>query len=386
MNLNPEIIKIKDTIIDTRRDFHKHPELSFQEKRTSKIVGDRLESYGLKVSRNIGKTGVVGVLKGKTSGKSIALRADMDALPIQETSNLPYKSINDGVMHACGHDAHTAMLLGAAEVLSTMKNKIKGEIHFIFQPAEEGYAGAKFMIEDGAIDNVDEIYGMHVWNYQKSGTIGIKTGPVMAAADMFTIDIKGIGGHGATPQGTVDCVIVASHIIQALQTIVSRNTNPLESTVITVGQINGGYNFNIIADKITLKGTTRAYTEENRKMIKIRMKEILSGISKTFGAKINLTYKDGYPPVINNTMVTKNVEKVAKNIIGDDVIDPYLSMGGEDFSYFANEIPGCFFFLGTAPKDAPAMSVPQHCSHFNIDENAMLIGSSVFVNLGLSNK
>jgi len=386
MNLNPEIIKIKDTIIKTRRDFHKHPELSFKEKRTSKIVGDKLESYGLKVSRNIGKTGVVGVLKGKSRGKSIALRADMDALPIQETSNIPYKSINDGVMHACGHDAHTAMLLGAAEVLSKMKNKIKGEIHFIFQPAEEGYAGAKFMIADGAIDNVDEIYGMHVWNYQKSGTIGVKTGPVMAAADMFTIDIKGIGGHGATPQGTVDCVIVASHIIQALQTIVSRNTNPLESTVVTVGQINGGYNFNIIADKITLKGTTRAYTEENRKMIKKRMKEILSGISKTFGAKINLKYKDGYPPVINNTMVTKNLEKVAKNIVGEDVMAPYLSMGGEDFSYFANKIPGCFFFLGTAPKNARSMSVPQHCSHFNIDENAMLIGSSVFVNLALSNK
>ena len=386
MNLNPEIIKIKDTIIKTRRDFHKHPELSFQEKRTSKIVGDKLESYGLKVSRNIGKTGVVGVLKGKSGGKSIALRADMDALPIQETSNIPYKSINDGVMHACGHDAHTAMLLGAAEVLSKMKNKIKGEIHFIFQPAEEGYAGAKFMIADGAIDNVDEIYGMHVWNYQKSGTIGVKTGPVMAAADMFTIDIKGIGGHGATPQGTVDCVVVASHIIQALQTIVSRNTNPLESTVVTVGQINGGYNFNIIADKLTLKGTTRAYTEENRKMIKKRMKEIISGISKTFGAKINLKYKDGYPPVINNAMVTKKLEEVAKNIIGNDVIMPYLSMGGEDFSYFANKIPGCFFFLGTAPKNARPMSVPQHCSHFNIDENAMLIGCSVFVNLGLSNK
>jgi amidohydrolase len=386
MNLNPEIIKIKDTIIKTRRDFHKHPELSFQEKRTSKIVGDKLENYGLKVTRNVGKTGVVGILKGKGEGKSIALRADMDALPIQETNNIPYKSINDGVMHACGHDAHTAMLLGAAEVLSKMKNKIKGEIHFIFQPAEEGYAGAKFMIADGAIDNVDEIYGMHVWNYQKSGTIGVKTGPVMAAADIFTIDIKGIGGHGATPQGTVDCVVVAAHIIQALQTIVSRNTNPLESTVVTVGQINGGYNFNIIADKITLKGTSRAYTEENRKMIKKRMKEILSGISKTFGAKIYLKYKDGYPPVINNALVTKKLENVAKNIVGEDVIAPYLSMGGEDFSYFANKIPGCFFFLGTAPKNAPPMSVPQHCSHFNIDENAMLIGSSVFVNLGLSNK
>ena len=181
MNLHPDVLKIKDTIIRARRDFHQHPELSFQEKRTSKIVAKKLKSYGLKVITNVGKTGVIGILKGAKPGKTIAMRADMDALPIQETSNIPYKSINDGVMHACGHDAHTAMLLGAAEVLSKKNQQINGEIHFIFQPAEEGYGGAKFMIEDGAIDNVDEIYGMHVWNYQKSCTVGIKSGPVMAA-------------------------------------------------------------------------------------------------------------------------------------------------------------------------------------------------------------
>ena len=357
MNINPDILKIKKTIIETRRDFHKHPELSFQEKRTSKIVAKKLKSYGLKVIKNVGKTGVIGILKGAKPGKTIAMRADMDALPIQETSNIPYKSINDGVMHACGHDAHTAMLLGAAEVLSKKNQQINGEIHFIFQPAEEGYGGAKFMIEDGAIDNVDEIYGMHVWNYQKSGTIGIQSGPVMAAADRFTIEIQGIGGHGGAPQGTVDCVIVGSHLIQALQTIVSRNTNPLENTVITVGQINGGYNFNIIADKVILKGTTRAYTEKNRDMIKKRMKEIISGTEKMFGAKINLKYKDGYPPVINNFKTTEKIKKKSKNIVGNNVIKPYLSMGGEDFSYFANKIPGCFFFLGTAPKEKPLKSV-----------------------------
>jgi len=382
MNINQEIQAIKKTIIETRRDFHKHPELSFQEFRTSKIVAEKLESFGIKVKKNIGKTGVVGILKGNKQGSTIALRADMDALPIQETGNVTYKSINDGIMHACGHDAHTAMLLGAAEVLSKTKDKIKGEVRFIFQPAEEGYAGAKFMIEDGAIDDVDEIYGMHVWNYQKSGTIGIKSGPVMAAADMFTIKIKGIGGHGATPQGTVDCVIVASHLIQTLQTIISRNTNPLESTVLTVGQINGGYNFNIIADEIILKGTTRAYTEKNKKLIKKRMKEIIKGVEKTFSAKIKLHYKDGYPPVINDATITKNVEKIAKKVVGSNVITPYLSMGGEDFSYFSNKIPGCFFFLGTLPKDRKPMSTPQHCSHFDIDEDAMLIGSSIFVELG----
>ena len=386
MNICPEILAIKNNIINTRRDFHKHPELSFQEKRTSKIVADKLESFGIDVKRNIGKTGVVGTLQGNKKGKIIALRADMDALPIQETGNLPYKSINDGIMHACGHDAHTAMLLGSAEVLSKMKNKINGEIRFIFQPAEEGYGGAKYMIKDGAIDNVDEIYGMHVWNYQKSGTVGIQSGPVMAAADIFTIDIHGIGGHGAAPQGTVDSIVVASQLIQAFQTIVSRNTNPIDSTVVTIGQVNGGYNFNIIADKVTLKGTTRAYTEDNRNLIKQRIKEIISGLAKTYGAEIKLKYKDGYPPVINNPEITSNVKKIAKKVVGNNVTKPYLSMGGEDFSYFANKIPGCFFFLGTMPENAPAMSIPQHCSHFNIDEKAMLIGSSIFVELALNNK
>ena len=385
MNINPDVIKIKNKIIETRRDIHKHPELSFQEYRTSELVAKQLENLGLNVERNIGKTGVVGILEGAGRGKTIALRADMDALPIQETGDVPYKSVNDGVMHACGHDAHTAMLLGAAEVLSKNQKNINGTIKFIFQPAEEGYGGAKFMIDDGAIDNVDEIYGLHVWNYQKSGTVGVQSGPVMAAADMFTIIIEGIGGHGATPQGTVDCVVVSSYLIQAIQTIVSRNTNPLESTVITVGQINGGYNFNIIADKIVLKGTTRAYTEDNRDLIKRKMKEIIQGTEKMFGATIQLDYKDGYPPVINDITVTNHLYNIAKSIVGENVISPYLSMGGEDFSYFANKVPGCFFFLGTAPKDREPMSTPQHCSHFDIDENAMLIGTSIFVQTALEN-
>ena len=385
MNIHPKIQSIKNKIIETRRDFHKHPELSFKEKRTSKIVADRLNEFGIDVQRNIGKTGVIGTLNGNSKGKTIALRADMDALPMQETGDVPYKSINDGVMHACGHDAHTAILLGAAEALSEIKEKIRGTIKFIFQPAEEGYGGAKFMIKDGALNNVEEIYGLHVWNYQASGTVGIKSGPVMAAADIFTIKIKGIGGHGAAPQGTVDCVVVASHLIQTLQTIVSRNTNPLENTVVTVGQINGGYNFNIIADEIILKGTARAYTEENRSLIKNRMNEIIAGIEITFGAKITLDYKDGYPPVINNEDATNNVLNAAKVVVGENVISPYLSMGGEDFSYFANKVPGCFFFLGSSPKDRPPMSTPQHCSHFDIDEEAMFIGSSIFVQLALNN-
>ncbi len=380
INFHPEVLKIEKNIINNRRDFHKHPELSFQEYRTSKIVAKLLKKYGLEVYEKVGKTGVVGILKGSKKGKTIALRADMDALPIQETSDLEYKSINDGVMHACGHDGHTAILLGAAKILSKMKNLISGNVKFIFQPAEEGLGGARFMIKDGALDNVDEIYGLHLWNYQSFGTVGIQSGPIMAAADKFKIVIQGKGGHGATPQGTIDAVIVASQIIQIFQTIISRNSNPLDSTVITIGQINGGYNFNVIADKVTLKGTTRAYTEKNRLLIKNRMIEILKGLEKAFDAKIKLDYEDGYPPVINHEKQTESLKNSAKKIIPTGVQKPYLSMGGEDFSYFIQKVPGCFFFLGSNPNKNK-INTPHHCSHFDINEKSLLVGTSIFVQL-----
>ena len=380
-NIRPEIEKIKKTIISTRRDIHKHPELAFKEHRTSQLVIDQLNKMGIKVKKNVGKTGVVGTLKGQGNGPTIALRADMDALPIQETSNMSYKSVNDGVMHACGHDGHTAMLLGVAEALSKMTSNIHGTIKFLFQPAEEGQGGARYMIKDGALKNVDAAYGIHLWNYQKYGTIGVKPGPIMAAADIFEITINGKGGHGATPQGTKDAIIIASHLIQTLQTIVSRNTNPIESTVVTIGQINGGYNFNVIADKVVLKGTTRAYTEKNRQLIKQRMKEIIDGTKKTFNAKINLNYEDGYPPTVNDRSCTENLMYSATKIVGAGASEPYLSMGGEDFSYFANEKPGCFFFIGSSPKNREPLSTPHHCSHFDIHEDSLLVGSSVFVQL-----
>ena len=381
VKIHPDINDIKETIISTRIDIHKHPELAFNEKRTSKLVIDRLESLGIDTEKNIGKTGVVGTLKGTGDGKTIALRADMDALPIQENSKKSYKSIHNGIMHACGHDGHTAMLLGTAQALSKQAKKINGTVKFIFQPAEEGHGGAKFMIKDGAIDGVDEIYGIHLWNYQKYGTIGVKPGPIMAAADIFEINIHGIGGHGAAPQGTKDAVVISSYIIQALQTIVSRNTNPIESTVITVGQINGGYNFNIIADKVTLKGTTRSYKENDRQMIKNRMIDVLIGIEKMFDTRIELNYEDGYPPTINDSKSTEKLQTAAIKIVGNGAGYPYLSMGAEDFSYFLGEIPGCFFLVGSAPIDKEPLSVPHHCSHFDIDERALLVGSSVYLQL-----
>ena len=381
IHIKPEIEAIKESIISTRRDIHQHPELAFNEHRTAKLVAERLKSLGIDVQTDVGKTGVVGTLRGKNSGKTIALRADMDALPMQETGDLPYKSQNDGIMHACGHDGHTAMLLGTAEALSKKYDQLKGTVKFIFQPAEEGQGGARYMIEDGALEGVDEIYGLHLWNYQKYGTIGVKPGPIMAAADLFEITVHGKGGHGAAPQGTKDAVVIASHLVQTLQTIVSRNTNPIESTVVTIGQINGGYNFNIIADTVNMKGTSRAYTEENRQLIKTRMAEIIKGTEQIFDCTIDFEYEDGYPPTVNHPKESEKLLNAAKEIVGDGACAPYLSMGGEDFSYFLQEVPGCFFFVGSAPIDKEPLSVPHHCSHFDFDERALLIGSSVYLQL-----
>ena len=380
MNIRSEIKDIEKNIIDWRRDFHRYPELGFDEHRTSKIIGEALKEMGLAPQMNVGKTGVTADLTFG-EGPTIALRADMDALPMQETSGLDFSSKHDGVMHACGHDGHMAMLLGAAKVLTQNGDSFNGTVRFIFQPAEEGAGGARYMIEDGCLDGVDEIYGIHVWNYQPVGEVGITDGPVLAAADMFEIKIKGIGGHGAAPQGTIDAVVVASHLVQALQTIVSRNTNPLESTVVTIGTINGGHNFNIIADEVTLSGTARAYTEENRNLIKTRMTEIIDGVAKTFGAEISFDYEDGYPPTINHTDPTNKVLKAAERVVGEKAGMPYLSMGGEDFSYYLQKIPGCFFFVGSAPNDQKLFETPHHCSHFTMDERALLVGPSIYLNL-----
>lgn len=381
INVLSEVTRISEKIIRTRRDIHQNPELGFQEFRTADLIAKRLENLGLTVKTGVGKTGVTGVLTGSGEGASIALRADMDALPMQETGDLPYKSLNNGVMHACGHDGHVAMLLGAAEILSAEKETLSGSITFIFQPAEEGDGGAQYMIKDGVLDGIDEIYGIHLWNYQRYGTIGIKPGAILASADIFNLTLRGKGGHGAAPQGAQDTIVAAAHLITAFQTIVSRNTNPLESTVVSVGTIRGGHNFNIIADEVKLTGTTRAYEESNRLMIKERMREIISGIERTFGVTIELDYQDGYPPTINDEKITKHVIKSAGKIVGDKAGYPFMSMGGEDFAYYGMRIPACFFFIGSAPDDDDLMSVPHHCSHFNINEDALLVGTSALVQI-----
>lgn len=380
INIRKEIAGLSDEIYYYRRHFHKYPELSFKEFKTAETISKYLKDFGIKHKKNVGKTGVVGEIYFGP-GPTIALRADMDALPMQEKGSLDYKSRNDGVMHACGHDGHMAILLGAAKSLSKNNRIKKGTVKFIFQPAEEGGGGARYMIEDGCLNGVDEIYGLHLWNYQKYGEVGLKTGAVMASADIFEIEILGKGGHGAAPQGTVDAIVVASHLINILQTVVSRNTDPLENTVLTIGKIKGGENFNVISDNVIMHGTTRAYSEKNRQMIKKRMEEIIEGISNSFNAIIKIKYKEGYPPTVNHDLPVKNVLLAAKDIVGDQAKSPYLSMGGEDFSYYLQKIPGCFFFVGSAPEKNDILSTPHHCSHFDIDERSLLVGASVYLNL-----
>ncbi len=380
MNIRSDVNIIHEKIINWRRDFHQYPELGFQEHRTSAKIIEILEGMGVEPKSGVGKTGLTAdMVFGE--GPVIALRADMDALPIQETSDLKFSSKNPGVMHACGHDGHMAMLLGAAQLLSKTKSKFRGTVRLIFQPAEEGGGGARYMIKDGCLKDVKEIYGIHIWNYQPLGEIGIKEGPVLAAADEFDIIIEGKGGHGAAPQGTIDSIVVSSQLINSIQTIISRNTNPLESAVVTIGKIRGGDNHNIIADKVKLTGTVRAYTEKNRAMVKERLNQIIDGISKMSGAKILLKYHDGYPPTINHELPTKKVLHAAQKVVGDKAGPLYLSMGGEDFSYYLKKIPGCFFFVGSAPNKDKVFETPHHCSHFTMDENALLVGTSVYMNL-----
>ncbi len=382
MKIHPEIEELQVELIATRRDIHRHPELGFKEIRTAGLVAERLKEYGLEVRTGIGKTGVFGDLIGGQAGPTIAFRADMDALPMTEINELPYKSQNVGVMHACGHDGHVAILLGAAKALAKIRDQLKGRIRFVFQPAEEGDAGARHMIGDGVLEGVDEIYGLHLWNFQPYGKIGIKAGPVMAAADVFKIIVKGRGGHGAAPQDTIDPVVIGAQIVTALQTIVSRNTDPLESTVVTVGQFKAGTSFNIIADEAFMFGTARSFTEENRLMIKTRMMEILAGFEKAFRVKVEFEYQDGYPPTINSEPETEKIRRAALKI-ADEVDLPFMTMGGEDFAFYLKQVPGCFIFIGSLPEGAKPGSVPHHCTYFDIDERSLMVGASVFYQLAL---
>ncbi len=382
LRLHPAVAPFEEAMIDFRRHLHQHPELGFQEQQTARYILDRLDGLGLEVRHPVARTGIVALLRND-DGPCIALRADMDALPIQETGDLPYKSVNDGVMHACGHDGHTAILLGTLMALQRHTDLWRGTVKFIFQPAEEGDAGAEHMVREGVLrDPVPAaVFGLHLWNYLRLGTIGVQAGPVTAAADAFEITVRGEGGHGARPQGTVDAVHVAAQLVVALQSVVSRNLDPLEPGVVTIGKIEGGYSYNVIADRVDLQGTARSYSQDQRRLIRDRLQALCDGLAAAYGARIELAYRHGYPPTVNDPAMTDVAAQAARVVAGDGAGEFDRSMVGEDMAYFLREVPGCFFFVGSAKPDDGRHEVPHHCAHFDFDERALAAGASVFVNI-----
>jgi amidohydrolase len=366
-----------------RRDIHEHPELLYDVHRTAAFVADRLREFGCdEVATGLGRTGVVGVIKGrKPAGKGdikvIGLRADMDALPIEEETKLPYASKNPGLMHACGHDGHTAMLLGAARYLAETRN-FAGDAVVIFQPAEEGGAGAAAMIKDGLMDRfaIDQVYGMHNGPGIPLGSFAIRSGPIMAATDSIDIRIEGLGGHAARPHKCIDSVLVGAQLITALQSIVARSVDPLDSAVISMCEFHAGNARNVIPQTAELKGTVRTLTVEVRELIEKRVREVVAGVAQLTGAKIELDYVRGYPVTVNHATQTDFATQVAKEIAGDaNVHEMPPLMGAEDFSYMLEARPGAFIFCGNGN------SAGLHHPAYNFDDNAIVFGTSYWIKL-----
>jgi amidohydrolase len=368
-----------DELTAIRRDLHAHPEIGFEEVRTSGIVADKLTSWGIEVHRGLGGTGVVGVLKGKGSGsKSIGLRADMDALPMEENTNLKWRSTIAGRFHGCGHDGHTTMLLGTARYLAETRD-FDGTVHFIFQPAEEGLGGARAMIADQLFSKFpcDEIYGLHNAPDLNHGEIAVFPGPAMAGADFFDITIHGYGAHGAMPERSKDPIIVATALAQALQTIVSRNVNPLKSAVLSITQIHAGSAYNVIPGEAKLCGTVRAFSDEVRAMIRERMRALCAGIATAFQVEIIADIRDTFSVLVNQEEQSKAVEEVARAVVGSDNVftQSRPKMGSEDFADMLHAVPGAYFWVGHEG------SVPVHNPGYVLDDKILPIGASMFARI-----
>ncbi len=377
-----DVDEILPGVVADRRHLHENPELGFQEHETAKFVTERLQTLGIEdIRTGINSTGVTGLIRGTGEGpgkdKVVLVRADMDALPIHEENRVEYKSRNDGVMHACGHDAHTAMLLGLARILTDRKDGFAGTVKLLFQPAEElPPGGAKGMIEEGVLEDpqVDMVLGLHVSSDTKTGVIKVGDGPIMAAADGFRITVQGRGGHGASPHLCVDPVVVGSQIVVALQTLVSREVDPVDRAVLSTCVFKAGEAFNVIPDTAHLAGTVRTFLPETRDLMERRITELVSGIAASMNATVEVDYIRGYPATVNDAGIAEIVRKAARQVVGEENVEiANPKMGAEDFSYFLQERPGCFFFVGTG-NEGKESDVSHHHPRFDVDEDGMAQG------------
>jgi len=367
-DLKKDTEKIKGQLIEWRRDFHRHPEVAFREQRTSAIIREFLQKIGIPVTPCAG-TGLKAILEGLPGGRTVALRADMDALPLKEEGDKEYISENPQAAHACAHDGHMAIIMGAAKVLAQRKKEFKGRVVFLFQPAEElPPGGAKTMVEEGALDGVDAVFGLHLWQPLPTGFIGLVKGPMMAQADNFSIVVRGKGGHGSAPHLTVDPILVASHIVVNAQSVVSRSIDPLKPAVVSFGIVKGGTAYNIIPGEVTLNGTVRSFESSIQSLAEKRLKEIAEETCRAFGATAEFSYEKGYPALVNHGAMVDFVVDVARKTLGEECvksIDPI--MGGEDFAYFLQKVPGAFLFFGMGDETI----FPHHHPGFDIDEAAL---------------
>ncbi|MGM3307943.1 M20 metallopeptidase family protein [Anabaena sp. WFMT] len=383
-NVRLQIRSLQPQLIEWRRRIHQKPELGFQEKLTSEFISQKLQEWGIEHQTGVAKTGIVAIIKGEKSqhGKVLAIRADMDALPIQEENEVAYCSQHNGVMHACGHDGHTAIALGTAYYLHHHRQDFAGTVKIIFQPAEEGPGGAKPMIEAGVLKNpdVEAIIGLHLWNDLSVGKVGVRSGGFMAAVDFFNCTILGKGGHGALPHQTIDSVVVAAQIVNALQTIVARNVNPLDSAVVTIGELHAGTRMNVIADTARMSGSVRYFNTDLAGFFKQRIEQIIAGVCQSHGANYELEYINLYPPVINDVGMAELVRNVAEEVVETPlgIIPECQIMGSEDMSFFLQEVPGCYFFLGSANAEKK-LNYPHHHPRFDFDETALVMGVEMFV-------
>ncbi len=376
------IADFHDDMTAWRRDIHAHPETAFEETRTADLVARTLESFGIETHRGLAKTGVVGRLRAGSSARTIGLRADLDALPLDEKNDFEHRSRHDGKMHACGHDGHTAMLLGAARYLAETQN-FDGTVHFIFQPAEEGAAGGRVMVEEGLFERFPctAVYGMHNWPGMERGRIGVRTGAMMASADMFAIRIAGRGGHAAMPHHAVDPVVVGAQMVGALQAVASRSADPLDSVVVSVTQFHAGTADNVIPDEAVLSGTCRALSAAGRALIERRMREIVAGIAAAHGAEAELDYRHNYPVLVNTAEETCKAARAAATVVGEAnvAIDEPPVMGSEDFAFMLQARPGSYVWIGNGVGEEGGCMV--HNPHYDFSDEILPVGASYWAAL-----